>query len=185
RVARQVDLSDELPAAGPVLAADPGIAPALGLVVADRGRAHRCAALDDVLVDPGALGRHEPFPRVPDPMTRLGEISAVLQHRPGDALELVALLGEPDGPWILQPLALPVTGRRGLGDQPERLARHEGRCAGDRRGLLAGPPRGPRADVGDREEAPARADQRTHADAGPLRAIEALDHPVPGAHGLG
>src|SRR6185369_12480552 len=158
-VGRQVQLADELPAARAVLAADAGVAPALGLVLADRGRAHARAALDDVLVDARALERDEPLARVPDPMAGLREIGAVLLHRPGHALEEVALLGQADRPRVLAAVALPVAGRRLLRDEAEVRTGDERGRAGDGGGLLAGPPGGRGPDVGDGEEAPARPDQ--------------------------
>src|SRR4029079_10359342 len=70
RLAGQVDLADELPAARSVLAADAGVGAPLGLTFADSGGVHQRAALDDVLVDVGALARHEPLAGVPDPVDR-------------------------------------------------------------------------------------------------------------------
>ena len=65
-VALEVELLDELPAAGAELAARGGPGAALGLVLADRGGLMPGAALADVLVDAVALAGDEPLLGVPE-----------------------------------------------------------------------------------------------------------------------
>ena len=62
----QVELGDQLPAAGAVLAAVGRVRAALRLALADDGGRDAGAALADVLVDAVALARDEPLAGVPD-----------------------------------------------------------------------------------------------------------------------
>ena len=93
-VGLEVELVDELPPAGAVLAARRRVRPPLRLAVADRRRHDPGAALADVLVDAVTLARHEPLGGVPDLVQPLGEVGAVLAHRRRRPHEQVALVGE-------------------------------------------------------------------------------------------
>ena len=90
----EVELPDELPAPRAVLTTDAGVAASLRLRLAVRRGVHVGAALDDVLVDPVALGAHQPRRRVPDVVAGVGGVRAVLAHRPRDRDEQVALLAQ-------------------------------------------------------------------------------------------
>ena len=83
--AGQVELVDQLPAAGAVLPAVRRVGPPLGLAVADRGRGDARAALADVLVDAVPLAGDEPLLRVPDLVDALGQVGAGVARRRGGA----------------------------------------------------------------------------------------------------
>ena len=160
RVGQQVQLAHDLPAARAELPADARIAAPLRLGLAVHRRLHRRAALADALVDAMALGRGQPLRRVPHVVAGQRDVGAVLLHRPRGADEQVPLLGQRHAQRILVDRVLPVVGARLDRGQLEVRARD--RCAGasDRRRLRPGLPRALDAEVGGREEAPSRADQR-------------------------
>ena len=129
-------LADELPAAGPVLAADPRIGAALRLALADRRRAHRGAALDDVLVDPRAPRSRRTTcgcPRRGGPPRRCRRRARCMVRVA--LVEQVALLGQ----------RRPTTGPRGTRSTTCPAGRAPGRGPGRRRARASrrGRPRPP------------------------------------------
>ena len=184
RVREQVELAHELPSAGAELPADARVAAPLRLGLAVDVRLHRRAALADALVDPVALGRGEPLRRVPHVVAGERDVGSVLFHGVRGADEQVALLCQRHGEWVDLDRVLPMVGARL--DRGQLEIGSGDRCAGacDRRRLRSSLPCGLYAEVGGREEAPARADEGSHPDPdGPFLG-EPLDLPVPGVHGL-
>ncbi len=178
----QVDLANQLPASRAVLAADARIAAPLRLGLAVGGRAHLRAALNDVLVDPVALAADEPLRRVPHVVAGERHVRAVLLHRSGGVGEEIALLRQRHRQRVLADLVGPAVLAHLDRCQLQVGPGHRcGRARDCRRPLTRLPGRC-RRQVGGREEPPAGADERAHADPHRRFLAELLDLAVAGAH---
>ena len=180
----EVDLVDQLPAAGAVLATRGRVGAALRLAVADRRGHDPGAALADPLVDPVALARHEPLGGVPAPGTgprrrrRRARPSSPSPRRAGRPCRTArhrADRSRSRSPTIRSPPS-PGAARASRG-RPRHWRQRSRRPA--RR-----PPAPTSRQVGDGEEPPARPDQGAHAEPGVLRLDDVLDAAVAGGHRL-
>ena len=177
---------DQLPAAGAVLAAVGRVGAALRLAVADRGGRDAGAALADVLVDAVALAGDEPLARCPRSGRgpRPGRRRARASSPSPD--QQVALVGQRHAERVDRALAEAQRRRSPARRAPgRRRARHHGALAAAISAARAPAPRAAASrEVGYGEEAPARADQRPHADAGVSSWRQLLDLAVAGGHRL-
>ena len=184
-MAGKVELADELPSPGAVLAPDARVAAALGLAIADGGGRQGGTALADALGDPAPLACRQPLGRVPDLIAGLGypapaaRATAVTEARSPAFSDSGTDRGS-SAQALSQWSWTAGTGAISSG-APARRAEARAVSAA----LFPGPACPPARQLGGGGETPGRADQRPDADTSPFALAEPLDLAVLGRHRLG